>query len=111
MTTVGPAPRRHPLFRAYYLLTVAGAAAYLALGRASAGSPPWAALAITLVLMWLADLVPVRLPGGGFVTPGAALDFAALFVFGPAWTAALSVLATVLGQGVVLRRPAERVAF
>jgi len=106
-----PTPARHPLFAPYYGLVVLGAALYLAKSFPALSYPHWFGLALTLGLMVLADLVPVRMPGGGFVTPGASLDFAALLVFGGPWTAVLNVLATALAQGVLRRQPPLRVVF
>ena len=103
-----PAPARHPLFVPYYGLVVLGAALYLARSLPSLPQPQWFGLAITLGLMIAADLVPVRMPGGGFVTPGASLDFAALLVFGGPWTALLNVISTGIGQGVLRRQPPVR---
>jgi len=112
-------PARHPLFVPYYVVVSALALAYLIGARGALGVPPAAATAASLafalptmlLLMLLADLVPVRLPAGGFVTPGASLDFAALLMFGGPWTAVLNVVTTVLAQGVVRRQPPVRVGF
>ena len=102
---------RHPLFYPYYLVVIAGAILYLALSFPQLSSPHWTGLGITLLLMIVADLVPVRMPGGGFVTPGASLDFASLLVFGGPWTALLNVVATLVGQGLLRRHPPVRVVF
>jgi putative nucleotidyltransferase with HDIG domain len=61
--------------------------------------------------MVTADLVPVRMPGGGFVTPGASLDFASLLIFGGPWTALLNVASTVVAQLLVRRQSPVRVTF
>jgi hypothetical protein len=53
----------------------------------------------------------VRLAGGGFVTPGASLDFAALLLFGGPWTAALNVASTFVAQGLVRREGVRRTVF
>ena len=105
------APARHRLFAPYYALVVLSAAAWLALHLPSLDALPWVGLAVTLSLMILADLVPVRLTGGGFVTPGASLDFAALLLFGGPWTAALNVVSTLFAQGLVRRQALRRTAF
>jgi putative nucleotidyltransferase with HDIG domain len=105
------APARHPLFWPYYGLLVASAATFLIAAFSSPVHVPWAGLLITCVLMILADLVPVRMPGGGFVTPGASLDFAALLVFGGPWTAALNVVATLVSQLVIRRQSVLRTVF
>jgi putative nucleotidyltransferase with HDIG domain len=106
-----PAPRRHPLFAPYYALVVLSALAWLGFHPPSLDPLPWTGLAVTLLLMVLADLVPVRITGGGFVTPGASLDFAALLLFGGPWTAVLNIASTVVAQGVVQRRAPRRVLF
>src|SRR5688500_1588189 len=104
-----PAPLRHPLFAPYYALVVLSALAWLWFHPPSLDPLPWTGLAVTLLLMVLADLVPVRITGGGFVTPGASLDFAALLLFGGPWTAVLNVASTVIAQGVLQRRAPRRV--
>ncbi len=106
-------PARHPLFRPYYLLVLAAAAAYLgfALVRGGLAWPAGIALPIMFALMLFADLVPVRMPAGGFVTPGASLDFASLLMFGGPWTAVLNVVVTALAQGGLRRQSLERVTF
>jgi putative nucleotidyltransferase with HDIG domain len=94
-------PARHPLFVPYYFVSA----------RGSFAPPHGPALPIMLGLMLLADLVPVRMPAGGFVTPGASLDFAALLLFGGPWTAALNVVTTLVAQGALRRQPPVRVLF
>ncbi len=106
----GPSAR-HPLFLPFYGLVVAGALAWL-IGHAPGLDPlPWTGLAVTLCLMILADLAPVRMPGGGFATPGASLDFAALLIFGGPWTAALNVASTLVAQLMVRKKPLQRTVF
>jgi putative nucleotidyltransferase with HDIG domain len=109
-STPGPSAR-HRLFLPYYALVVVGALAWLVTHPPAFDSLPWAGLAVTLLLMILADLAPVRMPGGGFATPGASLDFAALLIFGGPWTAALNVVSTFVAQFVVRRKPLQRTAF
>jgi putative nucleotidyltransferase with HDIG domain len=105
------APARHPLFWPYYGLLVASAATFLIASAPSPAHAPWTGLVVTCVLMILADLVPVRMPGGGFVTPGASLDFAALLVFGGPWTAALNVVSTLVSQLLIRRQSPLRAVF
>jgi HD-GYP domain-containing protein (c-di-GMP phosphodiesterase class II) len=105
------APARHPLFVPYYGLMVAAAGLYLILDPPSPVHAPWTGLVVTCALMILADLVPVRMTSGGFVTPGASLDFAALLVFGGPWTAALNVVATLVSQLLVRRQSVLRTTF
>jgi putative nucleotidyltransferase with HDIG domain len=103
--------RRHPLFAPYYALVVLSALAWLLTHPVALDPLPWTGLAVTLLLMILADVVPVRISGGGFVTPGASLDFAALLLFGGPWTAVLNVASTLVAQGLVRRTPRLRLVF
>ena len=111
MTTAGSAAQRNPWFLIYYGLVVGCAVAYLVAAHPDFLGAPWMGLGITLALMVLADLVPVSLPGGGFVSPGESLDFASLLIFGPGWTALLNVLSTVASQTGIRRRPPIKVVF
>lgn len=106
-----PAPARHRLFAPYYTLVVVTALAWLVTHPPALDPLPWTGLAVTLLLMVLADLVPVRITGGGFVTPGASLDIAALLLFGGPWTALLNVASTAIAQGAVRRGALHRVLF
>jgi putative nucleotidyltransferase with HDIG domain len=72
---------------------------------------PLGLAAVLWCLMVGADLVPVLLPRGGYSTPGAAVDFAALLLLGPAAAAWLVVSSALLSQLLVLRRPPERAVF
>ncbi len=108
--TLGPSAR-HPLFLPFYGLVVAGALAWLIGHPPAPDLLPWTGLAVTLCLMILADLAPVRMPGGGFATPGASLDFAALLIFGGPWTAALNVGSTLVAQLLVRKKPLLRTVF
>lgn len=102
---------RHPLFAPYYVLVVVSALAWIVTHPPALDPLPWTGLVVTLGLMILADLVPVRIAGGGFVTPGASLDFAALLLFGGPWTALLNVASTGIAQGMVRRQSTQRVVF
>ncbi len=111
MDQANPARARHPLFAPYYALVVLAAALYLLFVHPAPGPVPWVGLLVTLGLMILADLVPVRMPGGGFVTPGASIDFASLLIFGGPWTALLNVLATLVSQLAIRRQSPVRTIF
>src|SRR5688500_5903367 len=102
---------RSPLFAPYYALVVLSASAWLLTHPPALDPLPWTGLAVTLLLMVLSDLVPVRITGGGFVTPGASLDFAALLLFGGPWTAALNVASTLIAQGLARRQKPQRMIF
>jgi len=91
------------------LVVAAGAA--LARATPPAAGPDPLALGIVFLLMVLGEIGAVGLPGGGYVSVGGILDLACLITLGPAWTAWLNVGATLLAQGILRRRPAQRVAF
>ncbi len=103
-------PRRPVLFRLYYVVVVA--AALLLAGFAWAQHPTavWPVVVAGLVLLVLAEITPVRLPGGGQMTAGTMVDLPLLLLLGPFWTAALDVTVAFVVQGLVQRRPAVRVA-
>lgn len=109
--SVASSSGRSPLFAPYYALVVLSASAWLLTHPPALDPLPWTGLAVTLLLMVLSDLVPVRIAGGGFVTPGASLDFAALLLFGGPWTAALNVASTLIAQGLVRRQQPQRLVF
>jgi len=106
---VSLSPRRPGLFRAYFAAVLAGAALLLAFAPARPPGAPWPVLAAGLALLVLAELAPVRLPGGGVMTAGTMVDLPLLLMVGPFWTAMLDVLAAVGVQGFLQRRPAVRV--
>ncbi len=96
-------------FRLYYGVLAASAAMLLLFGTPW-DSPPSLALLLGLAaLMLVADLNPVRLPSGGIATGSGILDLPAVVLFGPAWTAWVSLLSTVVTEGFVARRPTVRV--
>lgn len=100
---------RHPvLFRLYYACVVLGASALFTLAPRGAFEPtPWF-LAGGLLLMLGSELVPVALPGGGYVTASTVFGLPLLLVCGPFWTSILDAAATVIAQGLVLRKPLVR---
>jgi hypothetical protein len=102
--------RRPILFRLYYGLVLAAAAALVALAWGSRPEPPWPIVCSGLALLVLAEAAPVRLPGGGQMTAGTMVDVPLLLVVGPFWTAAADVAATLVVQGLFRRRPLVRVA-
>ncbi len=103
-------PRRPTLFRLYYIAV--SAIALLLAGFAWAQHPTavWPVVLAGLVLLVLAEITPVRLPGGGQMTAGTMVDLPLLLLLGPFWTAALDVAVAVVLQGLVQRRPSVRVA-
>jgi putative nucleotidyltransferase with HDIG domain len=102
-------PTRPVLFRLYYLGVVAGAVALVALAWGSPLPAAWPVVAIGFALLVLAELAPVRLPGGGHMTAGTMVDLPLLLALGPLWTAALDVASTLVVQGLVQRKPLLRV--
>jgi len=107
---VTSAARRPLTFRLYYLAVLAGAAWLAGTGAGQHPPAPWPVVLLGLVLLVLAELAPVRLPGGGQMTAGVMVDLPLLLMVGPFWTAALDVASTLVVQGLVQRRPAVRVA-
>jgi len=106
---VNTAPRRPFLFRLYFLVVLAAAAALASLSWGVHPPAAWPVLALGFALLVLADLAPVRLPGGGQMTAGTMVDLPLLLAVGPFWTAAIDVASAVAVQGLVQRRPLERV--
>src|SRR5262245_54472530 len=101
--------RRPILFRLYYGLVLAAAVALGAFAWGHRPDPEWPIVCSGLALLVLADLAPVRLPGGGQMTAGTMVDLPLLLAVGPFWTAALDVASALAVQGLVQRRPFERV--
>ena len=108
----GPAtPPASAGFRIFYGVVVVAAAALLAFLTPRTPAPPMAVAAVTLALMIVADLRPVRLPSGGFATGSGVLDLPCVVILGPVWTAWISLASTVVVQGFVERREPVRVVF
>ncbi len=103
------APRRPFRFRLYFMVVLVGAAVLASVSWGAHPPAVWPILALGFALLVLADLAPVRLPGGGQMTAGTMLDLPLLLAVGPFWTAALDVASAVAVQGLVQRRPLERV--
>jgi len=102
--------RRPVPFRLYYLLALAGAAALVLAAWPLRPVPVWPVVCAGLALLMLAELAPVRLPGGGQMTAGTMVDLPLLLAVGPFWTAAVDVAAALVVQGLARRRPLVRVA-
>ena len=101
--------RRPGLFRLYYSIVLAAGLALAFAGWSAHAVPQWPVLIGGLALVLLAELTPVRLPGGGQMTAGTMVDLPLLLMVGPFWTAAIDVVAALVVQGVVQRRPVVRV--
>jgi HD-GYP domain-containing protein (c-di-GMP phosphodiesterase class II) len=93
----------------YLAAVVLAAAAALAIVTPGTAPPALATALILLGLMVLTEATPVLLPAGGYVSISAVLDLAGLIILGPVATAWISVIATVISQGLVLRKPPIRV--
>src|SRR6185295_55075 len=74
--------RRPILFRLYYGLVLAAAAALVALAWNARPEPPWPIVCAGLALIVIAEAAPVRLPGGGQMTAGTMVDLPLLLVIG-----------------------------
>ena len=107
--TTSSVPRRPGLFRLYYAAVVASAAVLAGLAWPHAPQASFAVLGVGLVLLLLAELAPMRLPGGGQMTAGTMVDLPLILLLGPFWTAAIDVVTTLLVQGLLRRRPLVRV--
>jgi len=108
-----PTPRHPALFRLYYAAVVLGAIALLARPMAAIGHsayPPPVLLAGAFALLVLSELMPVALPGGGYVTASTVFNLPCLLVMGPFWTALVDLAANAVAHGVVRRKPLVRVA-
>lgn len=103
------APRHPQWFKLYYAAVVTAAAAAFVALTPHAGRVDLATAVVVLVLMVLSEATAVPLPGGGYVSVGAVLDLACLLILGPVYTAWFNVLATLITQGLILRKPLVRV--
>ncbi len=105
-------PYLHPrLFRLWYVGVLLLAAGLLVASLRNAGPAEVSVVLVVLSCMVLAEASPVQVPGGGYVTAGAALDFASIIILGPIYTAWLDVMSTLVTQGIVLRKPLVRVIY
>jgi HD-GYP domain-containing protein (c-di-GMP phosphodiesterase class II) len=103
------ATRRPGLFTVYYGIVVLAAAALMIHYGPHAGRPPLLVIGLVLLLMVLADARPIALPSGGYATASGLFDLPSLVVMGPVWTAWLSIISTVVNEGLLQRRPPIRV--
>ncbi|HYM80087.1 MAG TPA: HD domain-containing phosphohydrolase [Candidatus Limnocylindria bacterium] len=95
-------PRR---FWVYYAAVLLLAVAGLTVLTPQAGPVPATTLIVVLVFMVLSEATAIALPTGGYVSVGAVFDLACLLILGPIYTAWLNAIATVVTQGVMLRKP------
>jgi putative nucleotidyltransferase with HDIG domain len=101
--------RRPIAFGLYYAAVMLGAVALAIPAWGSRGDAPWLVLVPALALLVAAELTPVRLPGGGQMNAGTMVDLPLVLTLGPLWTALVDIVAAVVVQGLVQRRPFERV--
>ena len=97
---------RLPWFVLLYAGVVGGSFALLASSVAGAGGLSWL-FVFWILLIVVTDAVPVPLPGGGFITPSSALDYAGILVLGPVPTALAEAAATLV-VGLGTRRPLHK---
>lgn len=69
-----------------------------------------ATLAFFFVLVVAADLNPVVLAGGAFITVGTAINLTNAILFGPGWAVALAAASVVMTE-LMLRRPWYKIVF
>ena len=103
------APRHPRTFRLYYAAVLAASIGAFAWFTPQAGRLDPVAAAVVLLLMVLSEATAVPLPGGGYVSVGAVLDLACLLILGPVYTAWFNVIATLVAQSLVLRKPMVKV--
>jgi len=102
-----------------YILTLvltAGALAVWSISGLPVTLADWGTLAVFVIMVALADLFPIVMPGElGEITVSAAVVFASAILFGPAVTIWIALLGTLVGEVgyrlVILKRPWNRVPF
>ena len=109
MTVKNEGPRLRAPFLLYYALVVLGASVLLVRFTPQAAPQPLMVAGMVLLLMLLADAKPVSLPSGGYATASGLFDLPSLVVLGPVYTAWLSIVSTLVNEGLIQRRPAVRV--
>jgi len=106
MTREGAVAAPHGSLLLLILSVAAALVLWQSMGDLSQVSLGWGFAAFLLIA--LGELGAVRLPGGGDAPSVAAVDIASVFLIGPAGTAWIHVAATLGVQGLVRRRPLER---
>ena len=96
-------------FRAYFGLLLALAVAGLATVSPGAAAPPLTLLLGAALLLFVAEMAPVPLPSGGYVSAGTVIELPLLLLAGAFWTSVVVFAVTVLVHGIVRRRPFVRV--
>ena len=100
-----------PWFPLFYLAVVGGSLLLLASGLGDLSGASWSLLALWIVLIAAIDAAPVTLPGGGYITPASALDYAGILILGPMATAVAEFVATLVLQIAGRRRPLHKAFF
>ncbi len=99
-------------FRVYYSAVIAIGAAIAYMTFPSVSLTSWVPIAMWVAFVVIADMSAIELHGGrAYIAVSSSLDYAAIVLFGPAAAAIVSVIACVVTQIVIQRRPADRVLF
>ncbi len=99
-------------FRVYYSAVIAVGAAIAYMTFPSVSPASWLPVAMWVVFVVVADMSAIELhEGRAYIAVSSSLDYAAIVLFGPAAAAIVSVVACVVTQMVIQRRPADRVLF
>jgi len=103
---------RTPAFKIYYLAISLGGYAALWFWSRQLVSPPWIEYLIFILLIVIADLVNVNLPqGGASISVSTPITFSAIVIFGAYPAAWMEAVAAIIVEGVVTRRPLEKLFF
>ncbi len=73
-------------------------------------TPPHAYLLALVVLAYVSELAPVRLPRGAHVSVASGVFYTTAIIYGPAWTAAAAALVNLAAEATQ-RKPWYKVAF
>lgn len=103
--------RPSPWFPFYYALIVVGGLALVAFNFSPLGPSIWLLIALWAGLILITDAAPVTLPGGGYITVSSTLDYAGILVLGPIPTALAELIATLVLQLAIQRRPPQKALF
>jgi putative nucleotidyltransferase with HDIG domain len=109
--TTSPPERPSRWFPFYYALVVVGGLALVAFNFTPLTSSTWWLIALWAGLILITDAAPVTLPGGGYITVSSTLDYAGILVLGPIPTALAEIIATLVLQLGIQRRPPQKALF
>jgi putative nucleotidyltransferase with HDIG domain len=103
---------RSPAFIAYYLLASLGGYVALFFWSRNIDMSRWLEYTIFILLIVIADLVNVSLPhGGASISVSTPITFSAIVIFGPFAAAWMEAVSAIVVEGVVTRRPLEKIFF